>query len=262
MQSVVRKSNTAAPDTAIIATVAGTAVPYTLVPKGTRRKSRPLFYKQVGCAVVPGSHPPPVSVQSHLVDRGGSGMVATVGLLVAMTAVAARPRLRHTCNGRHGGSGRRTVIDEVAIMVPETGAAIDADSARGGSDGGVVRRGRHRRHRRRDPPDYRRRGASSSPAPPARQSGRRQPAFRLLAALVVPAGQARRRGGGGAPRRAAAAKAAGRGTLASGDRDNDEREGDGVERRPWGGGQQSVVGLAASRRTPARAAARRGMTTA
>jgi len=37
-----------------------------------------------------------------------------------MTAVAVRPSLRHTCNGRHGGSGRRAVIDEVAIMAPET----------------------------------------------------------------------------------------------------------------------------------------------
>jgi len=42
VQSVVGKSNTAAPDTVVIATLARTAVPYTLVPKGTRRKSRPL----------------------------------------------------------------------------------------------------------------------------------------------------------------------------------------------------------------------------
>ena len=71
MQSVVGKSNTVAPDTAVIATVTRTAVPYTLVPKGTRRKSRPLCDKRVGCAVVPGPHPPPVSVQSHLADGGG-----------------------------------------------------------------------------------------------------------------------------------------------------------------------------------------------
>jgi len=48
---------------------------------------------------------------------------------------------------------RRAVIDEVAIMAPENGAAIDAGSARGSSDGGVVRRRRRRRHRSRDTPD-------------------------------------------------------------------------------------------------------------
>jgi len=89
-----------------------------------------------------------------------------MGLLVAITAVAVRSRLRHTCNGRHGGSGRRAVIEKVVIMAPATGAAIDVDRARGGRDGGVVRRRRRRRHRRRDPPYYRRRSASPSPAPP------------------------------------------------------------------------------------------------
>jgi len=71
VQRVVGKSNAAAPDTVVIATVARTAAPYTLVPKGTRRRIRPLCDKRVGCAVVPGPYPPPVSVQSHLVDRGG-----------------------------------------------------------------------------------------------------------------------------------------------------------------------------------------------
>ena len=79
--------------------------------------------------------------------------MTAVGLPVAVTAVAVRPSLRHTCNGRHGGSGRRAVIDEVAIMAPENGAAIDAGSARGSSDGGVVRRRRRRRHRSLDTPD-------------------------------------------------------------------------------------------------------------
>jgi len=51
VQSVVGKSNTAAPDTVVIATL--------------------MYYKRVGCAVVLGPHPPPVSVQSHLVDGGG-----------------------------------------------------------------------------------------------------------------------------------------------------------------------------------------------
>jgi len=67
---------------------------------------------------------------------------------------------------------------------------------------------------------------------------------------------------GGAPRRAAADKAAGRDTPASGGRGNDGRDGDEVERQLWVGRRQSVVGVAASRRAPARAAATRGMTTA